>query len=230
MPRQRITLEELDNELPSHLVDLLDKRDGPARLVRELPKELSPQELRRGRKGRRLWELVGLYYRNRERYYEALSIFARLYDHMIVAQQETGERVDKGMPLVWMRDCYAAIGFPAHAKRYLMLTLCEDAVTGGGEVHPDTKGSYFRLVWGHGLPDAELKRYARQAYELFLADPEQDLFPEYLLQNMDQNWMTELPAPREAAVYTANARYVRHLLSVLVSPLEEYSSLWLNTS
>lgn len=220
MPENRIALDELKKELPPEMAPLLDQRDGAARLVHELPRHFSPQELRRGRRGRRLWELVGIHYRNVKRHYEALSIFAGLYDRMLVAQEQTGERVHKGMPLVWMRDSYLAIGFPAHAKRYMMLTLCDDAVTDKGKVDP-AKGCYFRLVWGHGLPDAELKRYAKEAYELYLTDLELGMFPEHLLQELDQNWMTELPAPNEAAVYTANTRYIRHLLSRLGEPTGE---------
>jgi hypothetical protein len=56
----------------------------------------------------------------------------------------------KGIPLVWMSDTYTQLGFPALAKRYLMLTLCEDAFRRHGVVSPEETGIYFRLVWAHG--------------------------------------------------------------------------------
>jgi hypothetical protein len=55
-----------------------------------------------------------------------------------------------------MSECYARLGYQVHAKRYLMLTLCEDALRANGEVSPNESGIYFRLVWGQGLPEEEL--------------------------------------------------------------------------
>jgi hypothetical protein len=162
MPQNLIKLDDLEQHLPEELASLLDERDGAARLVGRLPKHFSPQEVQtRGPdRPQRVWELVGLYYRNKGRLHDALPIFSRLYDHMLLAQKETGKRVHKAMPLVWVSDCYLHIGFLAHAKRYMMLTLCEDVISDHGQVDPD-KGCYFRLVWRYGLADAEVKRYAK---------------------------------------------------------------------
>lgn len=206
-------LNELKQSLPSELRPFLERRDGAALFLKELPKTFSPESVASPKTEQRAWELTGLYYRNQRRFYEALSIFSALCDHMLVAQEKTGKRVHKGMPLVWMSDCYSAIGFPVHAKRCLMLTLCEDAINMRGEVSPETSGVYFRLVWGHGLPDAELKRYSRKIYELHTHNPDDSLFPEWILQELDQDWIAELPAPREAGVYSANTGYIRHLMS-----------------
>jgi len=206
-------ISELKEKLPSKLLPLLERRDGAALLLEELPKAFPPEIVASPTTEQRAWELAGLHYRNQQRFHEALSIFSGLYDHMLVAQEETGKRAHKGMPLVWMSDCYSALGFPAHAKRYLMLTLCEDAISMKGEVSPETSGVYFRLVWGHGLPDAELKRYGKKIYELSKHNPEDSLFPEWILQELDQDWIAELPAPKEAGVYFANTRYIRYLMS-----------------
>jgi hypothetical protein len=93
----------------------------------------------------RLWELAGRFYLLRSRNHEALSVFAALYDAMLAAQDATRSRCHKGMPLVGMSDCYWETGFPVLAKRYLMLTLCEDALSCQGSVRPDDTGVYFRL-------------------------------------------------------------------------------------
>jgi hypothetical protein len=61
---------------------------------------------------------------------------------MIEAQEKLG-RFHKGMPLIWISDCFRSLNCPAHAKRYLMLTLCEDAIRGGGDVSPETTGVYL---------------------------------------------------------------------------------------
>jgi hypothetical protein len=94
-----------------------------------------------------------------------------------------------------------------------MLTLCEDALRANGEVSPNESGIYFRLVWGQGLPEEELRRYAKEFATLAGRSPDEALFPEALLQQVDQGWLTELPAPQEAAVYVVNRGWVKHLLA-----------------
>lgn len=213
--------DELEEKLPSELFSLLGQRDGAAILLRKLPEAFSPEVVSSPSAEQRAWELTGLFYLlhpNRRRLFEALPIFAALYDHLLAAQEATGERVHKGMPLVWISDCYSAMGFTVLAKQYLMLTLCEDAIRDKGHVDPDTTGVYFRLIWEYGLPDAELKKYAKKVYQLWISNPGDCLFPEWILQELDQNWMTEFPSPRETAVYSANTRYIRHLISRLGEP------------
>jgi hypothetical protein len=129
--------------------------------------------------------------------------------------QRTPTRVHKGTPLVWISDCFYRLGFLIHAKRYLMLTLCEDAIEGQGNVPADTTGVYFRLVWEHGLPDSELRRYAKRIYELAGERPKEALFPEAILQLLDDKWATELPSPPEAFAYRINPRYVDYLFAQL---------------
>lgn len=122
------------------------------------------------------------------------------------------------MPLVWMSDCYAGVGYTIISRRYLMLTLVEDALRESGAVSPDTTGTYFRLVWGGGLSDAGLKRYAREIYQLCQSNQEAAFYPEWVLQELDQHWITQVPAPQEAGVFAANPRYIRYLLSCLGEP------------
>ncbi len=209
---------ELEKKLPASLLSLLDKRDGAALLAQQLPRSFSPAQVATAEDEQRAWELVGLFYLNQRRFYEALPIYANMYDHMLAAQEETGSWTHKGMPLVWMSDCYSKMGLEVLAKRYLMLTLCEDAIRENGMVSPGTSGVYFRLVWGYGLPDHELKRYAVKINELSKMHATESLYPEWILQELDQNWMTAFPAPQEATIYAVNTRYVQKLISKLGEP------------
>lgn len=211
-------LGELRQKLPSDLLPLLDRRDGAALLLERLPQVFSPEAVATPSSEQRAWELAGLYYKNQGRFHEALPLFTSLYNHMLAAQEQSSRRSHKGMPLCWMSDCYSAIGFPVHAKRYLMLTLCEDAISTEGEVSPEASGVYFRLVWGHGLPDSDLRRYAKQMYELSVHNPEESFYPEWVLQELDQDWLIEISAPAEAGIYTTNRQYVHHLMSGLGEP------------
>jgi hypothetical protein len=96
-----------------------------------------------------------------------------------------------------------------------MLTLCEDAIRENGAVSPENSGIYFRLVWLHGVPERELLRFAGRFNELAVANPERAKFPEWILQQVDQAWITELPSPSEAGVYVVNPLYVICLLQTL---------------
>lgn len=195
------------------------KSGGAAVLAKELPSSLPARKVaEHGTDERRVWELIGLFYRAYQRWFDAIAIYSSMYCHFLGYQLETETRVHKGMPLVWLADCYSALGFGSLSKRYLMLTLLEDAITTGGDVDPVKTGSYFRLAWRHGLTDTELKKYAIKANELGNQNPAEVLFPEWVLQELDQNWLVEVPTPNEAALYVANTVYVKHLLSNLGEP------------
>lgn len=208
-------LEELKQKLPDELLVLLNERDGGAKLLEQLPKAFPPEVISTPTDQQRAWELTGLYFRDQGRIYESLSLMSSLYDQMLLWQEKSKKRTHKGMPLVWMSDLYLILGFPVHAKRYLMLTLCEDAIREQGIISPNITGTYFRLVWQHGLSDSDLKRYAREVYEKATDNPIDSLFPEWLLQEIDNDWMIELPSPVESGVYTVNKLYIRKLVSNL---------------
>lgn len=205
-------LKELAGLAPD-LVPVFEQRDAAARLITVLPGKYSPADVSKP-PGDRPWELAGLFFLASGRVHEALGVFWALYQRMLEAQEAVG-RVHKGMPLVWISDCFRQLGFPVHAKRYLMLTLCEDALRENGRVSPDTTGIYFRLVWGQGLSDEDLQRYALRFHKLAHDVPKDGLFPEALLQRVDADWLTELPSADEASAYRVNTRYVRHLLANL---------------
>lgn len=203
-------LRKLDPSLVAHI----ERRDSAALLLEELPRRYNVDQVAKPGPEQRAWEVAGLLHFNTGRTHEALAIFWRLYQHMLGAQR-SGNYVHKGPSLVWIGDCFARLGFPVHAKRYLMLTLCEDALREKGVVSPDNTGSYFRLVWGRGLSDAELRRYAARFYELSQELPREALFPEALLQRVDQGWVTEFPSANEASSYWINPSYVGYLLEQL---------------
>jgi len=207
--------DEYQNNIPDELFALLKFRSGAASLLEKLPKYYSPEQISHQSPEQRSWELIGLYYFNSGRFHEALSIFFALYHHMLDSQIIHEKWVHKGLPLVWISDCYSKIGCPALSKRYLMLTLCEDAIRGKGIVCSEYTGVYFRLVWGQGITDLDVRTYSQEIFRLSSGYPEITVFPEWILQSLDQNWMTEYPSPKEATIYVANTRYIRHLISKL---------------
>ena len=123
----------------------------------------------------------------------------------------------RSMPLVWMSDCFRAVNYPMLARRYLMLTLVDDAIIEKGDVSAEKGGIYFRLVWSGLLSDLEIKTYAKRIYELQEENPQECLFPEWVLQQIDQNWVRGAPSADEAFFYITNTRYIRHMLNKLGS-------------
>lgn len=210
--------------LDAEIGPILERRDGAATLLIRLPAKFAPTDVSAPTDQQRVWELVGVFYMSNGRHHEALAIFWSLYQHMLTAQ-EGGTRVHKGMPLVWMSDCYARLGFRVHAKRFLMLTLCEDALAGRGAISAESGGVYFRLVWQHGLQDSELRRYASGFWELSQKHNDIEGFPEALLQRVDGAWLSELPSADEALLYLVNGRYAQHLLNQLGAGTGEHLEL-----
>jgi hypothetical protein len=199
-------LDELKKLVPSTVIEvLLGQRDATPRLMRELPQGLS-------RADQRAWELSGLHLIRGRRFYEAIAVFEGLYQKLLEHQVSTTKRVHKGMPLVWIRDCHVNLGHTALAKRFIMLTLVEDAIAADGAIDPEKTGGYFRLVWYHGISDELLRRYAGEIAAFARADELAARYPERVLQELDNLWMTDLPATAEAFLYPANRRYVRELL------------------
>jgi hypothetical protein len=206
---------KLREKLSEDSYPVLDKRDGAAEFVRELPRVFTSTSIMDGQPNQDAWTSVAGFYSAQGRVHEALSIYSALYDYMLVAEEETGKRYHKGTPLVWMSDCYGRLGYSLISRRYLMLTLVEDAIRESGKVSPDTTGVYFRLVWGGGLSDTQLNQYAEKIYALSQKSAVDSMYPEWVLQHLDQSWIAQIPAPQEVGVYAANARYVRKLLAGL---------------
>lgn len=212
MPSRTDPIVQELTSLDGAVAELLNDRDSASRLLELLPLKYAPAAVATP-DGAKVWELAALWFFNSNRAHESLGLFWSLYQQMS-AGQGVG-RLHKGMPLVWMSDCYARLGFAVHAKRYLMLTLVEDALRESGTVSPNTSGVYFRLVWRQGLSDHELRRYATRFHELAQQVPDDAMYPEALLQRVDDRWLTEAPSPVEFGSYVVSPAYVRHLMQQL---------------
>lgn len=203
----------IKNQLPLQCSSLLDQRDGAFRLVKLLEASIDPSETAQGQCG--VWDNCARFYALQGRFHEALLIYVAMYAKLMDMQKRQDERKHKGTPLVRIGEIHGYMGHPLLAKRYVMLTLCEDAITTGGKIPIDNTGSYFRAVWQHGISDQEFHRYASDAWNASQRDSEAMRFPEWALQELDQNWMTEFASSAEASLYVANPAYCDWLLSKL---------------
>jgi hypothetical protein len=204
--------------IPEEFRRFLDQRDGASQLTEALQQRFTPSDVCKNLADFEAWHHIGLYYFDQhERHFEPANIFLALYRHLLDGQKSLGQWFHKAIPLLWIAECYAKAGFHLLRKRYLMLALIEDAIRDSGIVKPGESGVYFRLVWRIGMRDSELRRYALESSQLHSKHPAETLFPEWALQQLDQDWMTEVPSPAEASVYVINGAYVLSLLDALGS-------------
>jgi hypothetical protein len=207
--------ELFDRKLPNELWPFLHDLSGAAKFLETLPECFPADTFASDNEAQECWEKVGNFYKNQTRFHEAISIYYAFYDQLLAAQEANKGRLRKGTPLVWMSDCFTVIGYPVNAKRCLMLALCENAIHEEGKVPSETTGTYWRLVFRHGLSDSEIKRYGERAFELSKDHVVETFYPEWVVQEFDNDWMTELPSPEEGSLYYANKRYISHLISNL---------------
>ena len=209
-------LKELKALAKPEWLEALPRPEGGAVLSVTLPDQLAAEQVARSNsEERRVWELIGLFYRANSRWHDAVAIYSAMYDSFLRLQFEKSERVHKGMPLVWIADCYLSLANVPLSKRFLMLTLIEDAIREEGKVDPAATGSYPRLALRHGLSDNEIKQYAKEAYDVWQDDPTNAMFPEFVLQELDKKWIVEVPSPNDAGLYKANTVYISYLLDHL---------------
>lgn len=212
-------MHDLRKNAKPHWMELIENPGGAAILVNELPEELPPEQVAKlGTKERKVWESIGTFYRSQQRWYDAIAIYFSMYYHFLHYQKSSGLRVHKGMPLLWLADCYYFLGFASLSQRYLMLTLIEDAITMNGEIDPIKTGAYFRISWRHGLTDNEINQYSEEVYKTYNEYVSESLFPEWVLQELDQDWVSEIPSPNEASYYVSNKLFVKYLIEDLGEP------------
>jgi len=63
------------------------------------------------------------------------------------------------------------------------------------------------------MPDQEVQRYAAGAYKAYAKDSNLGMYPEGILQELDEEWMTVPPSPSEAMLYPSNSHYLRFLMA-----------------
>jgi hypothetical protein len=196
-------------------------QDCVVRLLDDLRTHIPPEHLapstETNSKQCDVWSFFGVLLMLQSKTFQALEVFDALYERMLCHQATTSTRFHKGLPLFHMSRCYQSLGRIVHAKRYMMLVLCEDAVTGKGTLNLRDTGSYGLLAWFYGLSDQQIRRYAEQAHAEYITHPAEAAMPEWIVQQLDQHWKTEIPLAQEAGVYRITRRYCEFLMARLGS-------------
>jgi len=196
--------------------ELLGEVDSCQQVIKKLNEEYDLMTIASSIKAQNNWQNIALYYRyTQNRYYQAFEVISGLYEQMIKYQLVKRERIHKGMPLVWLRDFSLLIGNRVIAKRYAMLTLCEDVIRDYEKTPPLNKkagGIYFRLAYYHGMSDIEINNYADKIFEVYEKNSVNSMYPEWILQEIDNDWITDYPTDSEFYSYKPNLFYIKHLL------------------
>jgi hypothetical protein len=197
--------------------ELLRKRDGVYHLIKALEEDFTPGDVitKSGNENiQNLWQNIGLDLIKANRYYEATEVFFSLYKKLIQWQIDENKWPHKAMPLVWISDCFLKLGYRSLAKRFMMLTMVDDSIRDikdTGSLLIDKGGTYFRLRYYYGMGHEEIMQYSMQAYEVFSISVGFVLFPEYILQQLDNDWMIETPSTAELSLYLINPLYIEQL-------------------
>ncbi len=145
--------------------------------------------------------------------HQQLSLLLTMYDTLLQADLGSdGNWAWKATTLVRISDCFRNLNFNCLAKRYAMLALCDEASR--REVQP-TDGSYQRLLVFFGMLETEIQRYAGLIRILAADGSEYRRFPESVLLDLDDDWMSETPSIQESSQYFLTTNYLRYLLSKL---------------
>ena len=206
--------------LPMHYWEIFKLKDGAQKFLEKIKEEYADDNIISDN-AQKIWQAGALFYRYyQSQYHQAIKIMQALYESMLDYQIANKCWTHKAMPLVFIRDFYMSLSNPVLAKRFMMLALCDDSIRDfqeNGRLNKDGGGTYFRLSYYHGMSDQEIDRYAKEIYEIYKKYREQCIYPEWILQEIDNNWMTEYPSPEEVYIYTPNKYYVRHLITLLPS-------------
>lgn len=145
--------------------------------------------------------------------FEQLSLLFAIYEKLLQADIDEAEDWPwKATTLARISDCFRAMNFHCLAKRYAMLSLCDEA---SRQRLVASAGSYQRLLVLYGMLETEIQRYATQIRSLYDDKTEYRRFPESILLDLDDDWMTEVPSGQESSQYFITVGYVRYLLGKL---------------
>ena len=209
MTTQLRAVEDLDSELAK----ILPERDSlPAalqRLVTITPEELLVEE---AFERRRLWQDSGLYYMQVGRLREAIGLFSRLHEKICELAVAKEDWLPRGMPLVWVSDCYRQLGCPHLAFRYLLLSGVSDAVRDQGRLNPNA-GFYWRAHWQEGLSDYAMRKFYSDSFKEFQVGSRYRFFPEHMLSKVDRALIYPYPSEKELDIYAINSYYARTCLA-----------------
>ncbi len=206
---------KIDDDDWNYLID----SDGIQKIISSLKNKYKIEDTVSNDEIKYKWVGVSLFYRYYfNQYHNAIAVLASLYNLMIEYQIENKKWIHKGLPLVFIRDFHMLLHNNVLAKRFALLTLCEDSIGGkmtAGKLKKNEAGIYSRLTFYHGMSDDEIENYFSQINELYDGNNIDTHFPEWILQNLNSSWLVEFPTASEQMIFTPNILYIKYLFESL---------------
>ena len=198
------------------LASILPERDSVKRVLERLGKTVTGDLLvDESFERRRLWQDAGLYYMHNQRLYDSIVTFLHLYNSICDEQRRRSPRwLHKGMPLVWIAECYMRLGYQYLSARYLILTGVSDAISAQGRLDPNS-GFYFRARWHRGWADEDIERFYADCWAAYDVGDELCDFPEHVLLKVEVPFPLPYATPPELNRYEVNRFYASRLLDVV---------------
>lgn len=204
-------LKGVQDVIPADIRAVLYERDGAYKLLNILPEKYTSEQVSSANIEQNIWQQVGLVLMDQSRFHEAKQIFYLLYVQMLKHQKASSRWVHKGMPLVWIADCYKNLNFTFHWRKYLMLTLCEDVIRENGRISASNSGVYFRLAWDD-MTENYLNSLSDKIINIYNENMKLGQYPEFILQRLSDTAWYLVPNTIEANHYSINYEYLGHLI------------------
>ena len=219
----QLALERLKLYFPRKIkwvISAINKPSGVYEIIEFLNKKITKKDYFpikdiQTSKARDIWNDFGYIYRLVGRVRDALLIYQTEYSNTIKAQNTYKKRIHKGAILYFISECFDLMNYHYSSKIYMMLALCEDSISYSGKPDPNQTGSYHKLVWSKRITNSQYYYYADKFWSIFLENEDPGNFPEWLLQNTDYGWVTEIPSAEESIYYVINHDYCKFLIKGL---------------
>ncbi len=207
--------------------------DGVSEVITRLQRQGCPSCWQEHGPEFKTWWHVGQAYRAIGRVWDAVTVFDAMYEQYLdmEAGVEPNGRLNKAWATFELSECFAALGCPAHAERYLLLSVCEEAAVRSqesGGLSPQTfcKLGTYRRLRSRGWTQERFERLFSLAAQEAAEEPvlgghaparPLSWFPEWILQGVLRSGQatTSIPAPLEAPLYRVNRRYVDQLRAMV---------------
>lgn len=204
-----LSLSVEDRKILEPFAEFMPAIDGVPRLLDALEQRYPVSQVLSDPQALRAWELCGLALMNGTRLHDAIALFTSSYEK--ASESGTDRTGAKGTFLVWLSECFQRLNCPSLANRFLMLTVVEDAIGNKGEVFIKG-GSYWRARWVYGMSHGEVESICSNVFAIHHRRPDNGRFPEWVLQELPENWKTVPPSPSEAARYVISRPYAKWLM------------------
>lgn len=187
-------------EAPESISDCVRDPSLQFRLPSVAAETYTPQQVATDEATQDVWDMLAAWLREHAGAHATVQLLNLQYEHLRTYRRDRGDALYAGLPLLHMGDIYEQIGWPWHAQRSWLLSLCEAAVVRRGEVGVET-GALQRFV-SQGASEIQVLRLAQNMWDAARKYRQLGHFPELVVGELhDDEWYAGTPSSVEAGGY-----------------------------